>query len=290
MQTVLASDSPYVSGTFWVSVALAVLAAATITVTLILWRRGNPRPQITYDARLSRLVSPHAPSTAQIEVTLSGMSFVNPYLLELRVESRSRRDIGSDDFDRQKPLAFRLDTPVAVQIGDTTIGESAEIAIDDGVIAIGPCLIRKGTILFTQFLTEGRPDLKTDNTLRDVKVSGKTFSSETGPEAYGPRPPSGFIDFRYHLVSLVAVFLALAIGILLGTTELSPMRTGQHSNNAHSSGSIYAHTHGTERIIGRASATNAPNRSLPAAAANGSNHAASVPTSFDHNSPADRYQ
>jgi Copper transport outer membrane protein, MctB len=28
------------------------------------------------------------------------------------------------------------------------------------------------------------------------------------------------IDFRYHLVSIVAVFLALAIGIVLGTTEL----------------------------------------------------------------------
>jgi Copper transport outer membrane protein, MctB len=29
------------------------------------------------------------------------------------------------------------------------------------------------------------------------------------------------IDFRYHLVSLVAVFLALALGVLLGTTQLS---------------------------------------------------------------------
>jgi hypothetical protein len=29
------------------------------------------------------------------------------------------------------------------------------------------------------------------------------------------------IDFRYHVVSLVAVFLALAIGVLLGTTQLS---------------------------------------------------------------------
>jgi hypothetical protein len=29
------------------------------------------------------------------------------------------------------------------------------------------------------------------------------------------------IDFRYHVVSLVAVFLALALGVLLGTTQLS---------------------------------------------------------------------
>lgn len=30
------------------------------------------------------------------------------------------------------------------------------------------------------------------------------------------------IDFRYHLVSLVAVFLALSLGLLLGSTELRP--------------------------------------------------------------------
>ena len=28
------------------------------------------------------------------------------------------------------------------------------------------------------------------------------------------------IDFRYHLVSIVAVFLALAIGIVVGATAL----------------------------------------------------------------------
>ena len=30
------------------------------------------------------------------------------------------------------------------------------------------------------------------------------------------------IDFRYHLVSIVAVFLALAVGLLLGSTVLRP--------------------------------------------------------------------
>ena len=30
------------------------------------------------------------------------------------------------------------------------------------------------------------------------------------------------IDFRYHLVSIVAIFLALAVGLLLGSTVLRP--------------------------------------------------------------------
>lgn len=41
------------------------------------------------------------------------------------------------------------------------------------------------------------------------------------------------IDFRYHLVSIVAVFLALAIGIVLGSTELQgPVYNALHSANS----------------------------------------------------------
>jgi hypothetical protein len=42
------------------------------------------------------------------------------------------------------------------------------------------------------------------------------------------------IDFRYHLVSIVAVFLALAIGIVLGATELqgSTLRLLRAANNS----------------------------------------------------------
>ena len=29
------------------------------------------------------------------------------------------------------------------------------------------------------------------------------------------------IDFRYHLVSLIAVFMAIALGIIIGTTALN---------------------------------------------------------------------
>ncbi len=41
------------------------------------------------------------------------------------------------------------------------------------------------------------------------------------------------IDFRYHLVSIVAVFLALAIGIVLGSTELQgPVYNALHRANS----------------------------------------------------------
>jgi Copper transport outer membrane protein, MctB len=41
------------------------------------------------------------------------------------------------------------------------------------------------------------------------------------------------IDFRYHLVSIVAVFLALTVGIVLGSTELQPtVASGLNSANS----------------------------------------------------------
>ncbi|BEP15979.1 copper transporter [Acidothermaceae bacterium B102] len=39
------------------------------------------------------------------------------------------------------------------------------------------------------------------------------------------------IDFRYHIVSIVGIFLALAIGLVLGTTTLDPVLTHNLSSN-----------------------------------------------------------
>ena len=40
------------------------------------------------------------------------------------------------------------------------------------------------------------------------------------------------ISMRYHIVSLAAVFLALALGIVLGATKISsPLLSGQQSDN-----------------------------------------------------------
>jgi adenine/guanine phosphoribosyltransferase-like PRPP-binding protein len=53
------------------------------------------------------------------------------------------------------------------------------------------------------------------------------------------------IDFRYHLVSIVAVFLALAIGIVVGAQALAPAATNAlnnaSANEARQIRSLYAH-------------------------------------------------
>ena len=47
------------------------------------------------------------------------------------------------------------------------------------------------------------------------------------------------IDFRYHLVSIVAIFLALAIGIVIGTTALNgPVTEALQKGNASLNGDL----------------------------------------------------
>ncbi|MDX6201171.1 MAG: hypothetical protein QOF82_195 [Frankiales bacterium] len=41
------------------------------------------------------------------------------------------------------------------------------------------------------------------------------------------------IDFRYHIVSIVGIFLALAVGLVLGTTTLNPVLTQNLNSNVH---------------------------------------------------------
>ena len=41
------------------------------------------------------------------------------------------------------------------------------------------------------------------------------------PQLSSRREGSLIVDFRYHLVSIIAVFLALALGIVVGTTALN---------------------------------------------------------------------
>ncbi len=62
------------------------------------------------------------------------------------------------------------------------------------------------------------------------------------------------IDFRYHLVSIVSVFLALAIGIVVGSTALKPGVTNRLNNatsaEAKANNVLYAHNQQLKDEIG----------------------------------------
>lgn len=196
----LASESVYVSGTFWASIALAALAIITIAVTVVLWRRGGPRRLIVWSTPVvTSLLSSHAPQGGQIYVGIltgpgESRTLTDPYLVRLHVESRSRKDISRRDFDGERPLVFRLGAKFVSQIGDSTAwADGLEIAIENDEIKIGPSLVRKGQLLMAEILTEGRPGITCSNPLPDIVVREETGSSrlETVARILGAVPVLG---------------------------------------------------------------------------------------------------
>ncbi len=177
MHSVLASGSPwYSSGTFWAIVG--VIAALTGTAAiLITWRIAPPRRLIVYNMPVATsLLTSHASRLhirgADLQVTYRGEPLRNPYFVTLNVESRSRRDIRSSDFDQNRPLTFDVDAPIKAVVGGTGPIEwlADVVTIEGSKINLTPSLIRRGEVLRLSFLIEGSPHLSCKNPLVDVIV------------------------------------------------------------------------------------------------------------------------
>src|ERR1022692_2266232 len=112
----LASGPFYISGTFWAGAGVAV-AIVSVVIPVILWLLGSPRRLLTYS-----LVSPTALLThgarrqggggLNRRVTRDEHLLNAPYVVSLRVESRSRRDIRRADFEEDQPFLLELNAPI----------------------------------------------------------------------------------------------------------------------------------------------------------------------------------
>jgi hypothetical protein len=95
----------YTSGTFYAAtgvIAVVVIGAVTIWATLFV---GSTKRRLTYsladDTPLLARTTALAP--ADLEVLYQGQRLVAPRVVSVRLVSRGRRDIGSDDFDERRP-------------------------------------------------------------------------------------------------------------------------------------------------------------------------------------------
>jgi hypothetical protein len=166
------------------TIALVALAVLALGVTVYQWHAGAPARQITYSMYGPVLLLP------QHEITLSKgvlkinydfederglVSVTDPYLITLRTESKSRRDISSKEFDANKPLVFDLGTRIVARVGESS-SEGTDTSYEDAVtigertVEINPCLIRNGPIFSLDLLLSGSPDLTHHSPLIDVKV------------------------------------------------------------------------------------------------------------------------
>jgi hypothetical protein len=178
MVSVLAMGHWYTSGTTISVAAALVIGIVGVAVT---WRAGfPPKKLLTY--RLSEptsLVSSESlgPARADLSVTYSGSELSNPYVVTLYAESRSRRDIRSADFDRDRSLVFDLGAKILAVVGSEELGPPRyKFTIVDNRVELPPCLIRRGQLLRISLLTDGEPGLTCDSPLVDVKVQPSTES------------------------------------------------------------------------------------------------------------------
>ena len=172
----------YTSGTFWAIVVVVVTIVAG-AVTVVLWRLGAPRRLIVYSMEPTSLLATSAPRRAVsgLKVSYQDEVLTNPYLVILRVESRSRRDIATADFDAGRPLVFDIGARIVAPVG----GGSSVIRSPGGVISyserqvsVAPLLIRKGQLFRLELLTDGTPHLSCQSPLIDVTVR------EGGPDRW----------------------------------------------------------------------------------------------------------
>jgi hypothetical protein len=176
------ADGPwYTSAVTTLTVALVVLAVLTLAVTVYLWRVGPPRKRIVYSMPVatsllsSRVHLPSGMITISYKDEDGYVSVPDPYLVNLHVESKSRRDISAKEFNADKPLVFDLGTRIFATVGESSSTRTvtlpdATLTIGESTVELSPCLIHNGTVLSLDLLLSGPPELTHSSPLIDVDV------------------------------------------------------------------------------------------------------------------------
>lgn len=128
-----------------------------------------------YDLKFFRLLMSDVVSKdgGTLKISYDDKQINDPYMTELSLESRSRRDISSDDFDQKKTLVLDIGAAIITLLSsdqeDLSLDHIAP-GIEGTSIGIEPCLIQKGPVFKIQLLTDGKPKLTCRNTLKNVDI------------------------------------------------------------------------------------------------------------------------
>jgi hypothetical protein len=207
----VASAPWYTSATLWVAVA-AIVAVITLAVEIIRWWLSSRRPVLLYSTPVvTSLLSAHAPQIAEgdLKVTFKGQPLTDPHLVTVRVESRSRKDIGNRDFNADKPLVIRLGTSFAAPVSEPTKVLVDKLHIDNSDISIGPCRIRRGLVALLEFVTEGPPHTSHKDELLGIDVRPDN-------EDYRQQLRRGLVRVRINISALL-ILIYILIGVFFNT-------------------------------------------------------------------------
>jgi len=161
----------YTSGTFWAIISVAVTALFGAIGALVAYY-ATPRYQLFYDLPFcaSLLAAPEN-ARKDIKVSHSGIELHNPYVLKVRLVSRSRADIPSRAFDQGRPIVLDVGIPIVAQLSGDDEGGGLNIRCEGSKLVVGPDLIGKRQEATFTLLADGyAPALTCESYLVNVKV------------------------------------------------------------------------------------------------------------------------
>lgn len=166
----------YTSAAFWGAAGLVGILAVGAATVLVTYFIGSAKRELTYGMQYSSsLLGPFSTSnTRDLKVLYGDEQLRQPNIVWLRLISRGRRDIRSEDFDQGRPILLNVGARIIAVLGSTSDPKRADmpkVAIDGKTLTVGPDLIRKRQTLGFVLLVDGdRPYVSCTARLGDVGV------------------------------------------------------------------------------------------------------------------------
>jgi len=192
----------------------AVLAVGILTVWVTL-RAANPNRRLDYSMTVAPLLNT---VTGDVEITWQGEKLNNPHVLEIRLDSHSRRDIAPDDFAGGP---FQLDVGARIITILQTTKSFDKVRINDkdrSILEVAPTLIGKHQgIIFTLLADGNTPRLASPAAvLRDVTLKARSGDASSRPVNW----------LQIAVQTLVTAVAVAVIGIVVVNTSVSAANSG----------------------------------------------------------------
>jgi hypothetical protein len=113
---------------------------------------------MVYAMEVSIPLIPYPEVSRELMILQDGKKLSDPYVLEIKLASKARRDIPSASFDQGKPLRLDVGVPIITLNKTWSFPESAvmpRVEIDGTALRIGPDLIHKRQTMIFSVLVDG---------------------------------------------------------------------------------------------------------------------------------------
>jgi hypothetical protein len=177
----------YVSGTFWLTVAVVVLTLALIVLTYFTLVVARNRRALRWEQRTVPILRNDRRQADDLRVLWRGTPVTSPTLATVVLQNVSRSDIGSTLFDGERPMTVRFDAEVLglLEPEATENDGLLPVRLDGNDVHVGPGLFKKGQEVTIVALTAASTKCSVLSPLENVKVREEPHLTESQTSKFG---------------------------------------------------------------------------------------------------------